>query len=76
MSTHNLCFKQKYEKLDFFFFLKNIRMFLKIFIIWVVKFSVYLNMHIFLMEVMVLIMIHIMSNLILTFSMLGKKLSR
>ena len=34
MSTHNLCFEQKYEKYQFL----------------VVKFSVYLNRHVFIME--------------------------
>ena len=40
-STHNLCFKQKYEKYQNFY--------RKIFIFWVVKFSVYLNRHVFVM---------------------------
>ena len=46
-STHNLCFEQKYEKYqflsDFFFF------FFFFFHFWVVKFSVYLNRHVFVM---------------------------
>ena len=41
MSTHNLCFEQKYEKYQNFY--------LKIFIFLVVKFSVYLNRHVFVM---------------------------
>ena len=41
MSTHNLCFEQKYEKYQNFY--------LKIFIFLVVKFSIYLNRHVFLM---------------------------
>ena len=41
MSTHNLCFEQKYE---------NIRFFLpKNFQFLVVKFSVYLNRHVYVM---------------------------
>ena len=41
MSTHNLCFEQKYE---------NIRIFLsENFPFLVVKFSVYLNRHVFVM---------------------------
>ena len=42
MSTHNLCFEQKYEKYQNF--LSEIFHFL------VIKFSVYLNRHIFVME--------------------------
>ena len=42
MSTHNLCFEQKYEK--------NIRIILsENFHFFVVKFSVYLNRHVFVM---------------------------
>ena len=41
MSTHNLCFEQKYEKYQIFY--------LKIFIFLVVKFSVYLNRRVFVM---------------------------
>ena len=41
-STHNLCFEQKYEKYQNFY--------LKIFIFLVVKFSIYLNRHVFVME--------------------------
>ena len=43
MSTHNICFKQKYEKYQNF--LSEIFHFL------VVKFSVYLNRHVFVMHV-------------------------
>ena len=43
MSTHNLCFEQKYEKYQSFY-LKT--QFL------VVKFSIYLNRHIFVMVVL------------------------
>ena len=42
MSTQNLCFEQKYEKYQIFFYLKN-------FIFLVVKFSIYLNRHVFVM---------------------------
>ena len=42
MSTHNLCFEQKYKKYQNFY--------LKIFIFWVVKFSVCLNRHVFIMS--------------------------
>ena len=42
-STHNLCFEQKYEKYQNFLS--------KIFHFLVVKFSVYLNRHVFLMRV-------------------------
>ena len=42
MSTHNLCFEQKYEKYQIF--LSENFQFL------VVKFSVYLNRHVFIME--------------------------
>ena len=42
MSTHNLCFEQKYEKYQNFY--------LKIFIFLVLKFSVYLNRLVFVME--------------------------
>ena len=41
MSTHNLCFEQKYEKYQIF--LSEIFPFLE------VKFSVYLNRHVFVM---------------------------
>ena len=41
MSTHNLCFEQKYEKDQNFY--------LKIFSFSVVKFSVYLNRRVFVM---------------------------
>ena len=40
MSTHNLCFKQKYEKISDFFLSES-------FHFSVVKFSVYLNRHVF-----------------------------
>ena len=40
MNTHNLCFEQKYEKWYIFFYLK-------IFIFLVIKFSGYLNRHVF-----------------------------
>ena len=40
--THNLGFEQKYEKYQNFFYLK-------IFIFWVVKFSVYFNRRVFVM---------------------------
>ena len=39
MSTHNLCFEQKYEKYQNFLS-EN-------FYFWIVKFSVYLNEHVF-----------------------------
>ena len=42
MSTHNLCFEQKYEKYQKFY--------LKFFISLVVKFSAYLNRHVFVMS--------------------------
>ena len=42
MSTHNLYFEQKYEKYHFFFLYEN-------FHFLVVKFSVYLNRHVFVM---------------------------
>ena len=42
MSTHNLCFEQKYEKYQNFFLSDN-------FHFWVLKFSVYLNRHVFVM---------------------------
>ena len=41
MSTHNLCFEQKYEKYQKFY--------LKTFSFYVVKFSIYLNRHVFVM---------------------------
>ena len=41
MSTHNLCFEQKYEKITEFFS-ENFRFL-------VVKFSVYLDRHVFVM---------------------------
>ena len=41
MSTHNLCFEQKYEKYQNFY--------LKIFIFLVAKFSIYLNWRVFVM---------------------------
>ena len=40
-STHNLCFEQKYEKYKNFY--------LEIFLFLVVKFSIYLNRHVFVM---------------------------
>ena len=42
MSTHNLCFEQKYEKYQSFFFLK-------IFYFLEVKVSIYLNRRVFVM---------------------------
>ena len=42
MSTHNLCFEQKYEKYQNFY--------LKAFSFLVVKFSIYLNRHVFIMQ--------------------------
>ena len=42
MSTHNLCFEQKYEKCQFFY--------LKIFSFLEVKFSIYLNRYVFVMK--------------------------
>ena len=42
MSTHSLCFEQEYEKYLFFC--------LKIFLFLVVKFSIYLNRHVFVMD--------------------------
>ena len=42
MSTHNLCFEQKYEKYQTFF--------LKFSFFLVVKFSIYLNRHVFVMK--------------------------
>ena len=42
MSTHNPCLEQKYEKYPFFFLSEN-------FHFLVVKFSVYLNRHVFVM---------------------------
>ena len=42
MSTHNLCFEQKYEKYQNFLSEK--------FYMLVVKFSVYLNRHVFVMR--------------------------
>ena len=42
MTTHNLCFKQKYEKYQNFY--------LKTFIFLVVKFSIYLNRRVFVMK--------------------------
>ena len=41
MSTHNLCFEQKYEKYQNFY--------LKTFSFLVVKFSIYLNRRVFIM---------------------------
>ena len=41
MSTHNLCFEQKYDKYQ--------NIYLKIFIVLVVKFSVYLDRLVFIM---------------------------
>ena len=41
-STHNLCFEQEYEKYQNFFYQKS-------FILLGVKFSVYLNRHVFVM---------------------------
>ena len=47
MSTHNLCFEQKYE---------NYQNFLsENFHFWIVKFSVYLNKHVFVMEVRIVV---------------------
>ena len=56
-STHNLCFEQKYEKYqiflsDFFYFL-------------VVKFSIYLNRHVFVMTAFVSKDVAIENNLLL-----------
>ena len=42
MRTNNLCFELKYEKYQSFFYLK-------VFIFWEVKFSLYLNRHVFVM---------------------------
>ena len=42
-STHNLCFELKYEKYQIFFLSENFQFL-------VVKFSVYLNRHVFLMH--------------------------
>ena len=42
MSTHNLCFEQKYEKYQSFFILENFH-YLE------VKFSIYLNRRVFVM---------------------------
>ena len=44
MSTHNLCFEQKYEKFQSFY--------LKPFSFWVVKFSIYLNKRVFIMTLL------------------------
>ena len=41
MSTHNLCFEQKYEEYQNFY--------LTVFIFLVVNFSIYLNRHVFVM---------------------------
>ena len=43
MSTHNICFDQKYEKYQSFFFLSENSQFLE------VKFSIYLNRRVFVM---------------------------
>ena len=43
-STHNVCFEQIYENYQSFFFLSENFQFLK------VKFSIYLNRHVFAME--------------------------
>ena len=43
MSTHNLCFEQKYEKISEFFLSKNFQ-FLE------AKVSIYLNRHVFVMQ--------------------------
>ena len=43
MSTHSLCFEQKCEKYENFY--------LKIFILLVVKFSIYLNRRVFVMDI-------------------------
>ena len=43
MSAHNLCFEQKYEKYP--------NIYLKSFSFLVVKFSVYLNRHVFVMKI-------------------------
>ena len=45
MSSHNICFWQKYEKYQNFY--------LKTFSFLVVKFSIYLNRHVFIMSVIV-----------------------
>ena len=42
-STHNLCFEQKYEKKNLIFLSENVQ-FLE------VKFSIYLNRHVFVMN--------------------------
>ena len=42
MSTHNLCFEQKYEKISDFFYPKTC-------CFLVVKFSIYLNRRVFVM---------------------------
>ena len=44
MSTHNLCFEQKHEKYQFFFFFSENFMFSE------VKFSIYLNRRVFVMK--------------------------
>ena len=44
--THNLWFEQKYEEYQNFY--------LKIFILFVVKFSIYLNRHVFVMILFIL----------------------
>ena len=43
MSTHNLCFQQKYEKYDSFFLSENFKFLEE-------KFSIYLNRHVFVMR--------------------------
>ena len=46
-STHNLCFEQKYEKYQSFFFFQNFQFL-------AVKFSIYLNRHVFVMHAYIL----------------------
>ena len=65
MSTHNLCFDQKYEKYPNFY--------LKIFIFWWLKCSVYLNRLVFVMRCLnIMVIRNIYIFLILTLSMFGK----
>ena len=49
LSTHNLCFEQKYEKYQNFFYLIFFFFFFFFFHILVVKVSEYLNRHVFVM---------------------------
>ena len=46
MSTHNLCFEQKYKKISEFFYLKIF----SLFFFFLVKVSVYLNRHVLVMD--------------------------